>query len=75
MRQWRSKVRFRETIEAMHASGVRLFVELGPRGNLSAFASQTVRLRFFFAKTAGGCSQQPVRTYAVAHATGTLTLP
>ena len=50
-------------------------------GGTGAYAGATgegvalIRLRFFFAKTAGGCSQQPVRTYAVAHATGTLTLP
>jgi acyl transferase domain-containing protein/phosphopantetheinyl transferase len=37
VRQWRSKVRFRETIEAMHDSGVRVFLEIGPRGNLTAF--------------------------------------
>jgi acyl transferase domain-containing protein len=30
-------VRFRETIQAMHEDGVRLFLEVGPRGNLTAF--------------------------------------
>jgi malonyl CoA-acyl carrier protein transacylase/phosphopantetheinyl transferase len=34
---WSNCVRFRETIEAMHARGVRLFLEVGPRGNLCAF--------------------------------------
>ncbi len=37
VRQWRSPVRFRETIQQMHDAGVRVFVEVGPRGNLSAF--------------------------------------
>ncbi len=37
VRQWRSPVRFRETIQRMHDAGVRVFVEVGPRGNLSAF--------------------------------------
>ncbi len=42
VRQWRAPVRFRETIQAMHAAGVRVFVEVGPRGNLSAFVSDTL---------------------------------
>lgn len=45
VRQWRSPVRFRETIEAMYASGVRVFVEVGPRGNLAAFVSDTLGKR------------------------------
>ena len=42
VRQWSSPVRFRETIEAMYTSGVRVFVEVGPRGNLSAFVADTL---------------------------------
>jgi acyl transferase domain-containing protein/phosphopantetheinyl transferase len=42
VRQWRSRVRFRETILAMHAARCRLFVEVGPRGNLSAFIADTL---------------------------------
>ncbi len=42
VRQWSSPVRFRETIEAMYDAGVRLFVEVGPRGNLSAFIADTL---------------------------------
>ncbi len=42
IRQWRTPVRFRETIQAMHEAGVRVFVEVGPRGNLSAFVSDTL---------------------------------
>jgi len=41
--QWSSPVRFRETIEAMYAAGVRLFVEVGPRGNLSGFVDDILR--------------------------------
>lgn len=33
--QWREPVRFSETIERLHADGFRVFLELGPRGNLS----------------------------------------
>ena len=35
--QWSTKVRFRETIRRMHDDGVRLFVEVGPSANLTAF--------------------------------------
>ncbi|HYV19514.1 MAG TPA: beta-ketoacyl synthase N-terminal-like domain-containing protein [Verrucomicrobiae bacterium] len=42
VRSWRTPVRFRETVEAMHAAGVRVFVEVGPRGNLSAFIDDTL---------------------------------
>ncbi len=49
VRQWRSAVRFRETIEAMYASGIRIFVEIGPRGNLSAFIADTLGKRPFAA--------------------------
>ena len=35
--QWAQPVRFRETIQAMHDDGVRTFLEVGPRGNLTAF--------------------------------------
>jgi acyl transferase domain-containing protein/phosphopantetheinyl transferase len=39
VRQLQCKLRFRETVQRMHDSGIRLFVEVGPRGNLSAFIS------------------------------------
>ena len=35
--QWATPVRFRETIDAMYADGERIFVEVGPRNNLTAF--------------------------------------
>jgi malonyl CoA-acyl carrier protein transacylase/phosphopantetheinyl transferase len=34
-RQWCGPVRFGDTIERLYADGFRVFVELGPRGNLS----------------------------------------
>ena len=37
--QWSTKVRFRETIIKMYRDGVRYFIEVGPSGNLSAFAN------------------------------------
>ncbi|HXU11423.1 MAG TPA: acyltransferase domain-containing protein, partial [Candidatus Binatia bacterium] len=45
LEQWMKPVRFRETIEAMHAAGTRIFVEVGPRGNLTAFVEDTLRGR------------------------------
>ncbi len=42
-RQWRSKVRFRETIQQMHNDGYRVFLEVGPRGNLTAFLNDTLK--------------------------------
>ncbi|QIB35180.1 type I polyketide synthase [Ancylobacter pratisalsi] len=35
--QWRSRVRFTETIERMYADGFRTFVEVGPSANLTGF--------------------------------------
>jgi malonyl CoA-acyl carrier protein transacylase/phosphopantetheinyl transferase (holo-ACP synthase) len=43
--QWERPVRFRETIEAMYAAGARVFVEVGPRGNLTGFVENTLRGR------------------------------
>jgi acyl transferase domain-containing protein/phosphopantetheinyl transferase len=50
--QWSRPVRFRETIEAMYADGVRLFVEAGPRGNLTAFVDDILRGRPYLAVAA-----------------------
>jgi malonyl CoA-acyl carrier protein transacylase len=46
---WVSPVEWTRTVEAMYADGVRLFVEAGPRGNLSAFAEDILRGRPFAA--------------------------
>lgn len=40
---WRRPVRFQETIRKMYADGVRIFVELGVRGNLTAFVEDILR--------------------------------
>ena len=40
---WVSRVRFRETIQAMYDDGVRIFVEVGARGNLTSFVGDTLR--------------------------------
>jgi acyl transferase domain-containing protein/4'-phosphopantetheinyl transferase EntD len=41
--QWATCVRFRQTVQAMYKDGVRIFVEIGPRGNLTAFVNDTLR--------------------------------
>jgi malonyl CoA-acyl carrier protein transacylase len=46
---WVTPVEFTAMIEAMYADGVRLFVEAGPRGNLSAFVEDILRGRPFAA--------------------------
>jgi malonyl CoA-acyl carrier protein transacylase len=46
---WVSPVEFSGMIESMYADGVRLFVEAGPRGNLSAFVEDVLRGRPFAA--------------------------
>ncbi|HKP13239.1 MAG TPA: acyltransferase domain-containing protein, partial [Blastocatellia bacterium] len=42
-------VRFRETIENMYEAGVRLFVEVGPKSNLTSFVNDTLSDRRFVA--------------------------
>jgi acyl transferase domain-containing protein/phosphopantetheinyl transferase (holo-ACP synthase) len=49
---WTSPVRFRETVEALHDDGVRIFIETGPRGNLTAFVGDILRDRQFCAVAA-----------------------
>jgi acyl transferase domain-containing protein/phosphopantetheinyl transferase len=42
---WTRPVRFRETIEALYDDGARVFVEVGPRGNMTAFVEDVLRGR------------------------------
>ncbi|MFM7151624.1 MAG: polyketide synthase dehydratase domain-containing protein, partial [Gemmataceae bacterium] len=43
VRHWAAPLRFREMIEEMHRAGARLFVEVGPRGNLTSFVEDILR--------------------------------
>jgi malonyl CoA-acyl carrier protein transacylase len=43
--QWARPVEFARMIETMYADGVRLFVECGPRGNLTSFVQDILRGR------------------------------
>jgi acyl transferase domain-containing protein/phosphopantetheinyl transferase len=50
--QWTRTVSFRETIEAMYADGLRLFVDVGARGNLAGFVEDILRGKPAFAVAA-----------------------
>ena len=43
--QWAGAVRFTETVQRMHDDGARIFVECGPRNNLTAFVGDILRDR------------------------------
>ncbi len=47
--QWRSPVEFTKLVQNMHDDGIRVFVEAGPRGNLSAFVADTLRGKSYVA--------------------------
>ncbi len=47
--QWTRTVAFRETIETMYADGLRVFVDVGARGNLAGFVQDILRGRPAFA--------------------------
>jgi len=47
--QWAAPIRFRETIERMYADGVRIFLEVGPRGNLTGFVDDILAGRDYSA--------------------------
>jgi acyl transferase domain-containing protein/phosphopantetheinyl transferase (holo-ACP synthase) len=42
---WTNPVRFRETIEALYEQGARVFLEVGPRGNMTSFVEDILRGR------------------------------
>ncbi len=46
---WVNPVEFTRMVRTMHADGIRLFVEVGPRGNLSAFTEDVLRGEAFAA--------------------------
>ena len=50
--QWARPVRFRETIEAMYDDGYRIFLEVGPKANLTGFVNDTLKGKAFAAVSA-----------------------
>ncbi len=47
--QWSRPVRFRETIENLYSAGARIFIEVGPKGNLTGFVDDILRDQPHFA--------------------------
>jgi malonyl CoA-acyl carrier protein transacylase len=47
--QWTRTVAFRETVEAMYSDDLRIFIDVGARGNLAGFVQDTLRGRKAFA--------------------------
>jgi acyl transferase domain-containing protein/phosphopantetheinyl transferase len=47
--QWARPVRFREAIESLHDNGARVFVEIGPSSNLTAFVDDILKSRDYAA--------------------------
>ena len=43
--QWASQVRFWQTVEQLHADGIRTFVEVGPSSHLTGFVTDILRSR------------------------------
>ncbi len=52
VQQWAKPVRFRETIEAMYQDGFRIFLEVGPRSNLTSFVNDILKGQSFLAVAA-----------------------
>ncbi len=44
-KQWSSRVHFRETVENLYQQGVRTFIEVGPKSNLTAFVQDILKGR------------------------------
>ncbi|SEQ95788.1 Acyl transferase domain-containing protein [Solimonas aquatica] len=42
-RQWENPVRFTQTVERLYADGYRVFLEVGPSGNLTSFVGDILR--------------------------------
>jgi acyl transferase domain-containing protein/phosphopantetheinyl transferase (holo-ACP synthase) len=57
--QWSRRVRFVETVERLYADGVRVFVEVGPSANLSAFVGDILKGREDVAAIATNSRRQP----------------
>jgi malonyl CoA-acyl carrier protein transacylase len=60
LEQWAMPVRFRETVERLWENGVRIFVESGPRGNLTAFIKDILRGRPHLAVACDGVHRPTV---------------
>ncbi|HUK55201.1 MAG TPA: beta-ketoacyl synthase N-terminal-like domain-containing protein [Nitrospiria bacterium] len=71
LNQWSQPVRFRETIEGLYAAGVRIFIEVGPKSNLTGFVDDTLRTQPHLA-VASDSHRRPGTTH-LNHALALLT--
>src|SRR5690606_21450822 len=60
LEQWAMPVRFTETVERLWEEGVRIFVEAGPRGNLTGFVKDILRDRAHLAVACDGANKPSV---------------
>jgi acyl transferase domain-containing protein len=60
LEQWAMPVRFTDTIRRLWDEGVRIFVESGPRGNLTAFVKDILRDRPHLAVACDGANRPTV---------------
>ena len=60
LEQWAMPVRFTETVERLWEHGVRIFVESGPRGNLTGFVKDILRQRPHLAVACDGMHRPTV---------------
>jgi acyl transferase domain-containing protein len=67
---WEQPVEFTRLIEQMYEDGARIFVEVGPRGNLTSFAEDTLRGRPVVTVTANRMGRSA--TLQIAHLVGEL---
>ena len=68
LQHWVRPVEFRRTIEAMYADGARIFLDVGPKGNLTAFVDDILRTRPYLAVASNvpSCSGITQLNHAVA---------
>lgn len=57
--QWARPVRFAETVQRLYEDGVRIFVEVGPSANLTAFIGDSLRARKDVLAVATNSRRQP----------------
>jgi malonyl CoA-acyl carrier protein transacylase len=62
LEQWAMPVRFTETVQRLWDDGVRIFIESGPRGNLTAFVKDILRQRPHLAVACDGANR-PTMTH------------
>lgn len=60
---WLKPLNFRQTVEAMHRDGARLFIEVGPGNNLCGFVDDTLRGRPFMSVAANNSRRSGITQF------------